>query len=61
MRRILGCLAVIAVADYVIVRHPETEFVEPGEIVLTNGHYTLIHDANVRLVENVAAEGGRPS
>lgn len=44
-----------------IVRHPETDFVEPGEIVLTNGHYTLIHDAVVRLVESVAAEGGRPS
>ncbi len=44
-----------------IVRNPETEFVEPGEIVLTNGHYTLIHDASVRLVENVAAAGGRPN
>ncbi len=44
-----------------IVRHPETEFVEPGEIVLTNGHYTLTHDASVRLVESVAAAGGRPS
>jgi RND family efflux transporter MFP subunit len=44
-----------------IVPHPDTELVEPGEVVLTDGHYTLIHDARVRLVESVrAAEGGRP-
>ena len=23
---------------------------EPGQVVLTEGHYTLIHDARVRLV-----------
>jgi membrane fusion protein (multidrug efflux system) len=34
--------------------------VQPGEIVLTDGHYTLIHDARVRLVPNVQAAGGRP-
>jgi len=34
--------------------------VEPGERVLTDGHYTLIHDARVRIVESVATEGGRP-
>ncbi|HEX7117715.1 MAG TPA: efflux RND transporter periplasmic adaptor subunit [Longimicrobiales bacterium] len=44
-----------------IVRHPDTELVAPGEIVLTNGHYTLIHDAKVRLVESVAEAGGRPN
>lgn len=43
-----------------IVQHPETEMVRPGEIVLTDGHYTLIHDARVRLVENVREAGGRP-
>ena len=34
--------------------------VEPGEIVLVNGHHYLAHDTAVRLVENVAVEGGRP-
>ncbi len=44
-----------------VVRHPDTGMVEPGEMVLTNGHYTLIHDANVRLVESVREAGGRPN
>jgi RND family efflux transporter MFP subunit len=43
-----------------IVANPETEMVQPGEWVLTDGHYSLTHDAHVRLVENVAAAGGRP-
>ena len=43
-----------------IVPNPETEMVEPGERVLTDGHYTLIHDARVRIVESVVGEGGRP-
>ncbi|MBE0590842.1 MAG: efflux RND transporter periplasmic adaptor subunit [Gemmatimonadales bacterium] len=43
-----------------IVPNPDTEMVEPGERVLTDGHYTLIHDARVRLVESVVGEGGRP-
>lgn len=43
-----------------IVENPDTEMVRPGEVVLTDGHYTLIHDANVRLVEDVRAAGGRP-
>ncbi|HYW08189.1 MAG TPA: hypothetical protein VE913_14600 [Longimicrobium sp.] len=30
------------------------------ETVLTDGHYTLIHDARVRLVDDVKAAGGRP-
>ncbi len=34
--------------------------VEPGEVVLVDGHHYLAHDTPVRLVENVAAEGGRP-
>ena len=43
-----------------IVENPETEMVRPGEMVLTDGHYTLIHDARVRLVPNVRDAGGRP-
>lgn len=43
-----------------IVDNPDTDTVEPGEIVLTDGHYTLIHDAVVTLVGNVRAAGGRP-
>jgi membrane fusion protein (multidrug efflux system) len=38
----------------------ETDSVKPGEVVLTEGHYTLIHDARVRLVEDVKEAGGRP-
>ena len=32
----------------------------PGETVLTGGHFTLTHDARVRLVEDRRVEGGRP-
>jgi RND family efflux transporter MFP subunit len=35
--------------------------VEPGEVVLVDGHHYLAHDTRVRLVENPEAEGGRPS
>jgi membrane fusion protein, multidrug efflux system len=38
----------------------EPDSVVPGEMVLIDGHYTLIHDARVRLVEDVQAAGGRP-
>ncbi|HEY0020328.1 MAG TPA: efflux RND transporter periplasmic adaptor subunit [Longimicrobium sp.] len=38
----------------------ETDSVKPGEVVLTEGHYTLIHDARVRLVDDAKKEGGRP-
>jgi len=44
-----------------VVPNPETEMVRPGEIVLTGGHYTLIHDARVRLVADAQAAGGRPN
>lgn len=44
-----------------IVENPETETVRPGEIVLTDGHYTLVHDARVRLVDDVGEAGGRPN
>jgi HlyD family secretion protein len=43
-----------------IVPNPETSMVEPGEIVLVEGHSSLIHDATVRLVGNLRAFGGRP-
>jgi membrane fusion protein, multidrug efflux system len=43
-----------------IVANPATELVQPGERVLVSGHYTLIHDARVRIVENVRESGGRP-
>jgi hypothetical protein len=40
---------------------PEGEgIVEPGEIVLVDGHHYLAHDTPVRLVEDVEAAGGRP-
>jgi len=39
----------------------ETDMVEPGETVLTDGHHYLAHDTRVRLVESVFAAGGRPS
>lgn len=38
----------------------ETDSVRPGERVLVDGHYTLTHDARVRLVENAQQAGGRP-
>ena len=44
-----------------IVDNPDTEMLEPGQIVLIDGHNTLIHDAVVRLDENPRrAQGGRP-
>jgi membrane fusion protein, multidrug efflux system len=47
---------------YVEIReHPDTDMVRPGEVVLTAGHFTLTHDATVRLVESHRqAETGRP-
>ena len=39
----------------------EQGMVAPGEVVLIDGHHYLAHDTPVRLVENVEAEGGRPS
>lgn len=40
-----------------IVPSEETDSVKPGEVVLTEGHYTLIHDARVRLVDDLKDEG----
>jgi RND family efflux transporter MFP subunit len=45
---------------YVELVRGDEGIVEPGEIVLVDGHHYLGHDVRVRLVENVAAEGGRP-
>jgi len=44
-----------------IVESEGTDSVRPGEIVLVGGHHTLIHDARVRLVDNVQQAGGRPN
>jgi membrane fusion protein, multidrug efflux system len=48
--------------EFVEIReHPDTDMVRPGEVVLTAGHFTLTHDATVRLVESHRqAEAGRP-
>lgn len=35
--------------------------VAAGQIVLVDGHHYLSHDTAIRLVENVAAAGGRPT
>ena len=37
------------------------EWVEPGSIVLIDGHQSIAHDGAIELVENVAAAGGRPT
>jgi hypothetical protein len=39
----------------------ENGMVEPGEVVLIDGHHYLAHGTPVRLVDNVEAAGGRPS
>lgn len=44
-----------------IVENSDTEMVRPGEIVLTAGHHTLVHDARVRVTEKAdAADNARP-
>jgi RND family efflux transporter MFP subunit len=43
-----------------ILAHPETSMVEPGEQVLVRGHYSLTHDAAIRVVQSVREAGGRP-
>jgi membrane fusion protein (multidrug efflux system) len=40
-----------------IVPNDETSMVEPGEVVLVDNHYYIIHDASIQLVENVPAAG----
>ena len=44
-----------------IVEDPETQGVKPGEVVLTDGHFTLTDGARVKLVESAStADGRRP-
>jgi RND family efflux transporter MFP subunit len=43
-----------------ILLDAETDVLEPGEIVLVDGHHYIAHDTPIRLVEDVAAAGGRP-
>jgi len=44
-----------------IVPNDETEMVNPGEVVLTAGHHTLVHDARVRITEKAdTASNARP-
>ncbi len=43
-----------------LVDDPEVDRVEPGSVVLTDGHYTLIHDATVRLTNDVQSNGAPP-
>lgn len=44
-----------------IVENSDTEMVAAGEIVLTSGHHTLVHDARVRITEKAdTASGARP-
>jgi len=47
--------------EYVEILPSDEGTVEPGETVLVDGHAYLAHDTPVRLVEDVEAEGGRPS
>jgi RND family efflux transporter MFP subunit len=44
----------------ILAEGPEQGMVEPGEVVLVDGHHYLAHDTPIRLVEDVVAEGGRP-
>ena len=44
-----------------IVNDPDNDPLDPGRIVLTDGHYSLMHDAVVRVVEDTrGVEGARP-
>lgn len=42
-----------------IVDHPETSMLQPGEIVLVDGHHYLAHDTPAQLVGDVVAAKGR--
>lgn len=43
-----------------ILLSEETSTLQAGEVVLVDGHHTLAHQVPIRLVESVAASGGRP-
>ena len=44
-----------------IVENPETSMVNPGEIVLVDGHHFLGHDAAIQLAEGDMPVGAEPS
>ena len=46
---------------YVEILESGQEVVEPGEVVLVDGHHYLPHDAAVELVDDPEAAGGRPT
>jgi len=46
--------------DMVEIVPSDEGMIDPGQWVLTDGHHYLAHDTRVRLVDNVAAAGGRP-
>ena len=43
-----------------ILADPGSRALEPGDIVLVDGHESLVHDAPVRLVEPASDPGERP-
>jgi RND family efflux transporter MFP subunit len=43
----------------VMAEGPEDGMVEPGELVLVSGHYTLRHDIQVRVIQDARVERGR--
>ncbi len=44
-----------------IVQNDDTDMVNAGEVVLTSGHHTLVHDARVRITEKAdTATNARP-
>lgn len=47
--------------EFVEIVESDEDMVEPGEIVLVDGHHFLAHQTPVRLVEDVVGEGGRPT
>jgi membrane fusion protein, multidrug efflux system len=44
----------------ILAEGSEAGRVEPGEVVLVGGHYTLVHDSPVRLADKQPAAGGLP-
>ncbi len=47
--------------EYVeIIPNLDNTLLNEGDIVLTAGHTSLVHDARVRLTDNAKRAGGRP-
>ena len=55
-----GAPLVVGVVNREREATPETPGLEPGQIVLIDGHHYLGHDTRIRLVDNVAVESARP-